>query len=98
MRRNCIGLLLVFAATAGCAAPESESAGFLGNYGGFPWPSLIKKNAEQKPDDSYARPEFTGAGRFARQPAAVGSITPNQAATNQAPATQTPANQAAAEQ
>jgi hypothetical protein len=98
MRRTCIGLLLIFAATGGCAAPESESPGFLGNYGGFPWPSLIKKNAAQNPDDSYARPEFTGAGRFAQQPAAVGSITPNQAATSQAPATQAPASQAPADE
>jgi hypothetical protein len=84
MRAVCLGLLL-FAAVSGCATPESESSGFLGNYGGFPWPSLLRKNAEQNPDDSFTRPQFNGSGRFAPGSSKpIGSVTPNPVAADQA--------------
>jgi len=87
MRAACLGLLLLFSAAPGCAAPDSESPGFLGNYGGFPWPSLLKTNAEQNPDDSFTRPQFNGSGRFAPGSSKpIGSVTPNSAAADQAPA------------
>jgi hypothetical protein len=67
----------------------------LGNYGGLPWKSLMKKNADQNSEESFLQPTYNGAGRFARQPSAtVGSVTPNQAAADQAPATPASANQA----
>ena len=85
MRRICIGLLLVASTTAGCASPESESPGFLGNYGGLPWKSLMKKNADQNNEDSFVVPKFNGSGRFAQQTTpTVGSVTPNEAAVDQA--------------
>jgi hypothetical protein len=101
MRASCLGLLL-FAAVLGCAAPESDSVGRFDGYNGFPWPSLLKKNAAQNPEESYAKPQFNGSGRFAPQSSTpVGTVTPNQdaadsAAAAQAPAAQTQANQAPA--
>jgi hypothetical protein len=96
MRVSCLGLLL-FAAVLGCAAPESDSVGTFDGYNGFPWPSLLKKNAAQNPDESYAKPQFNGSGRFAPQSSTpVGTVTPNPDAPDQAAAAQTQATQAPA--
>ena len=80
MRGTCFGMMLLFAAVSGCATPEGEASGFMGNYGGFPWPSLLRKNAAQNDSDTFLQPTYSGSGRFTRPPtAAVGSVTPNQA-------------------
>ncbi|HEX4146707.1 MAG TPA: hypothetical protein VHY91_24630 [Pirellulales bacterium] len=98
MRAFRLGLLLLFALVSGCAAPESESVGKFDGYNGFPWPSLLKKNAAQNPDEAYAHPQFNGSGRFAPQSTTpIGTITPNEeAAPDQAPAAHAPAAEAAA--
>ncbi len=80
MRGICVGLVLLVTALPGCASPDSESPGFLGNYGGFPWESLMRKNSSQNSNDTWLQhPEYAPAGRFAKS---TGTTTTNPAAAD----------------
>lgn len=76
MRIDQLGLLVLVAAMSGCAAPESDSPGFMGNYNGHPWQSLMSKPAPRNRTNSLIQqPQYAPAQRFATQPAA-GSTPP----------------------
>ena len=95
MRRIGIGLLFAFAAASGCAAPEGESDGFMGNYNGFPWQSLMRKNSNQNSTDTRIQhPEYAPAGRFT-QP--IGTTTANTAAADPSTAESSPPDESSAE-
>jgi hypothetical protein len=98
MRAPCLGLLLLFATASGCA--DLDSGGFGENYNGFPWPWLLTKAPPQtRTDTTIQHPQYSSAGRFARQPAdSAGSGSSTQSISAQAPPGQSPSGQTSAAQ
>jgi len=58
----------------------------MGNYGGFPWPSLLKKNAQRNSDEEFLQPQYNGSGRFSQSSSSsFGTVTPNEFRSTNSP-------------